>query len=92
MPFTENVPQTTQGKYPWRAVVRTAFAVVASLAVGAPLVFEAATQHSAGEATGGAAIALGVASAITRVLAIPWVENFLQSFIPWLAAAPKTEV
>jgi len=31
-----------------------------------------------------------VAAAITRILALPAVEDFLEKFIPWLAAEPKS--
>ena len=80
---------TTQSKYPWRAVTRTVFAVVVSVAAMAPLVYQAATQHDPAAAGGWAGVSLGIAAAITRVLAAPAVNVFLQRFVPWLAADPK---
>lgn len=79
-------PTTTQTAYPWRAVLRTAFAVIVAFAAGAPLIFEAVAQSDASTATGGAGVVLGVAAAITRVLALPWTEDFLRSYLPFLAA------
>jgi hypothetical protein len=78
---------TTQTRHPWRAVARTIFAaVVAALSllptiavVGGidtlPLVAQAIT----------------VAAAVTRVLAIPGVDDFLRQFLPFLASAPAPE-
>lgn len=80
----ETVP--TQIVRPWRATIRTAFAVIVALAFGAPLIYIAVTQSEPGAATGAAATVLAVAGAITRVLALPWTEAFLRRFVPWLAA------
>lgn len=82
---------TTQTTHPWRAVVRTLFAIVTALAAMAPMIYEAITQADPGSATGWAATALGIAGAITRVLALPVVEEFLEQFLPFLAAKPKDE-
>lgn len=87
LPGFEQVP--TQVKRPWRATARTAFAAFVALASMAPLVYSAATEHNADQATGWAALALGIASAVTRVLAVPAVEAFLQTYLPFLAADPK---
>lgn len=74
----------TQIRHPWRATLRTAFAVLVALATLVPLVLND---------TGMPASALGaqvvvVAGLITRVLAMPAVNAFLTSFAPWLAASP----
>ncbi|UTT40267.1 hypothetical protein NMP99_02855 [Glutamicibacter mishrai] len=42
-------------------------------------------------ATGAAALALGIAAAITRIMALPGVEAFFQRFLPWLAAGTKDD-
>lgn len=75
----------TQTVYPWRAVLRTVFQAVVSLAAILPLVVGAAGLPL----VGGVAIALAVAGGITKVMALPEVEQFLQTFLPWLAAEPK---
>lgn len=85
---TEQASAPTQTEHPYRATIRTAFAVVIALAVGAPLLIEAS---GAGTDVAGVAVILAVAAAITRVMALPWTNEFLERFIPWLAAAPKSE-
>lgn len=82
---------TTQSQHPWRATVRTILAVIVALAAMAPAIYTAATQGSPEAATGAAALALGIAAAITRIMALPGVESFLQRFLPWLAAGTKTD-
>ncbi|HEY9409315.1 MAG TPA: hypothetical protein VIQ30_22720 [Pseudonocardia sp.] len=74
-----------------RRTIRTTVQAVLMLAAGAPLIYEAATQHDAAAAAGGAGVALGVAAGVTRVMALPVVESFLQKYVPWLAAAPDVE-
>ena len=75
--------------HPVRRVVRTAFAVVVALAVLIPSVIEAVGIDRAHQPRlyAIAAGALFVASAITRVLALPSVELFLRQFVPWLSAS-----
>lgn len=80
---------TTQSKHPWRAVARTVFAGGVSVAAMAPFVYEAATKHDAAQAGGWSAVALGIAAGVTRVLAVPAVNVFLQTYLPFLAAEPK---
>ncbi|NLU77792.1 hypothetical protein HCA58_05150 [Micromonospora sp. HNM0581] len=74
----------TQTRHPWRATVRTIFAVTVALLSLLP------TIAVAGGVDDVPAVAqvLGVAAAVTRVLALPGVEAFLQRFLPWLASAP----
>jgi hypothetical protein len=79
----------TQSKHPWRAVARTLFAGVVGAAAMAPLVYQAATSHDPAIATGWSATALAIAGGVTRVMAIPAVNEFLQKFLPFLAAEPK---
>lgn len=78
--------RTTQSQHPWRATARTIFAVVTALAAMAPVIYTAATQQSPELATGAIATALAITASITRILALPVVESFLQRFVPWLAA------
>lgn len=67
----------SQTRHPWRTTLRTDFQLVVAAAAGAPVLYQAITQHSATEATGAAAVALGVASAVTRVMALPQVNAWL---------------
>ncbi|HEY2086236.1 MAG TPA: hypothetical protein VGH54_09455 [Mycobacterium sp.] len=80
---------STQSKYPWRATARTAFAVIVGAAAMSPLVYQAATHHDPSVATGWAATGLGIAAGVTRVLALPQVNDFLHRYAPWLAADSK---
>ena len=82
---------TTQSQHPWRATVRTILAVIVALAAMAPSIYTAATMGSPEAATGAAALALGIAAAITRIMALPGVESFFQRFLPWLAAGAKAD-
>lgn len=81
----------TQVERPWRTVARTVVQGVAGLAAAAPVIYQAAVQESPEIATGGAAVALAVSGAITRVMALPQVEDLLRRFAPWLAADPSGE-
>lgn len=72
----------TQVEHPWRATVRTVFAFVVGLCSVIPVI--AATG---GLGTGPAvAQAVAIAGAVTRVLAMPQVNDFLAQVAPWLAA------
>lgn len=76
----------TQVRRPWRATTRTALAVVIALAAMLPALVDAAGIDQAWPP---AAAALAIAAAITRVMALPAVEGFLERFVPWLAAEPN---
>jgi hypothetical protein len=82
---TQPVPVApTQTRHPWRATVRTVFAGV----VGAlTLLPEVATAAHIGTVPTVVQV-LGVAGAVTRVLAIPGVNGWLGQYVPWLAASP----
>lgn len=83
--------QPTQTTHPWRATVRTLFAAVIGLAALLPAIYSAATGGDSAAATGWAALALTVAGAVTRIMALPGVETFLQKFLPFLSAQPKSD-
>lgn len=83
--MADHVATTTQSRRPWRATARTVFQAVVALAAGLPLILAAA---GLGEAVPGVAVTLAVAAALTRVMALPWTEDFLRRFVPWLAADP----
>jgi hypothetical protein len=75
----------TQSRHPWRATLRTVFAG----AVGAlTLLPEVAAAAHIGTLPTVVQI-LGVAGAVTRVLALPGVDGWLRAYVPWLAATPK---
>lgn len=79
---------STQSRYPWRATVRTAFAIVVG---GASLLPEVATATHLGT-TGTIGQVLVVAGAVTKFMANPRVEQFLQVYLPWLAPVPPAPV
>lgn len=83
--------QITQAKHPWRSTTRTAVAVVIGFAPLAPALYSAATDHAPEAATGLAATSLAICAGVTRLLAVPAVEQTLRRFkvTSWLAAAPK---
>lgn len=80
--------ETTQSRYPWRATVRTLFAVVVALASLIPDLVAAGGLDPDAPAV---ARVLAVAAAITRIMALPSVEEFLRRFVPWLAASPRDD-
>lgn len=77
----------TQVRRPWRATVRTVFQLLVGLAAMLPLLADAAGLE---ETTPVLAGALAVSAAVTRVMALPAVEAFLESFVPFLAASPRS--
>lgn len=79
----------TQVRRPWRAVVRTVFQALVALAAMAPVIYQAATNGDPARATGAVGVGLVIAAGVTRVMALPGVESFLQRFAPFLAAQPK---
>lgn len=81
--------QSTQVARPWRTTLRSTFQGLVAFAAVAPGIYSAATTHDAGLATGWAATGLGVAAAVTRIMAMPQVDDFLKKFIPFLATQPK---
>lgn len=78
----------TQVRRPWRTTARTVFQAIVGVAAATPVIYAAAAQESPELATGAAAIVVGGAGVITRVMALPQVEDLLQRFVPWLAADP----
>lgn len=81
---------TTQQAHPWRAVARTALAIVVGVAVAVPGVVEAITQHDPAQATGWLGGAVAVAGAVTRVMALPAVDRLLAYL--GLGSAPAAEL
>jgi hypothetical protein len=79
--------QATQTKHPWRATARTALAFIGGAALAAPMLYTAVTNQSPELATGAGATALTVSAAITRIMANPFVNEWLAKI--GLGAAPK---
>jgi len=79
-------PLPTQSRYPWRATLRTAFAFVVGLAAAWGLIVEAAGVDQTVPII---ASSLAAASAVTRVMALPAVNDLIEKFLPFLAPAPK---
>lgn len=81
-----NAAPATQVRRPWRSTLRTLVQVVLGLAPMLPLLVDASGVDDTLPAVAGA---LAISGAITRVMALPAVEVFLQRFVPWLAASPR---
>lgn len=82
----EVTKEPTQVKHPNRATIRSIFQGVVALAAITPLILSTAGIP----VVGWAAILVAVSGAITRVMALPGVEIFLETYIPVLAAKPKS--
>jgi len=80
-------PTTTQTRHPWRATARTIFAAVVALLSLLPTIAAVAGI----DAVPLIAQAIAAAAAVTRVLAIPGVDDFLRRYLPFLASAPVHE-
>ena len=78
-------PAPTQTRHPGRATFRTVVAGLVGLLSLLPWIIAGA--HLDGTVLGGQAVA--VAGAVTRVLAIPAVNDWVTQFLPWLAPAPR---
>jgi hypothetical protein len=74
----------TQTRHPWRATARTVFA---GLVGGLTLLPEVAAEAHIGTVPTVAQV-LVVTGAVTRVLAMPSVNEWLNRYLPWLAASP----
>lgn len=92
----------TQTAHPGRAVVRTIVAVAVSAAVLLPLILPVVLDWAAEQAwlpsdvTAGIAavttVVVAVAGLITRLLAVPGVDRFLSTYVPFLSTgAPSTK-
>ena len=69
--------QPTQVRFPWRATVRTLIQAVAALAVAVPSIIAAVEADSPGLTGAAGLAALTVAGIVTRVMALPSVNNLL---------------
>ena len=79
-------PQPTQSRHPWRATTRT---VAAAIVAFLPFLPEIVKMFGVESLPWVAAI-VAVAGTVTRVLAMPGVNGWLQRYLPFLAAQPDT--
>ena len=81
----------TQVRRPWRATARTIFQAVIGFAAMWAVIVETLGLNAEWQWV---SASLVVTAAITRIMAIPQVEAWLQHFLPFLAAepAPKSTV
>jgi hypothetical protein len=77
---------TTQARHPWRATARTAFAFIVGLAAVWSLIVEAAGVDPGLPVV---AATIAVATAVTRIMALPGVNNLFDRFAPWLLPEPR---
>lgn len=82
---------STQEQHPWKAVLRTVLQLVIGLAFAAPLIVAALTGDSAEAAGGALAVFLTVSAAITRLMAVPYINGLLRRFGLGSEPKPKTE-
>jgi hypothetical protein len=83
-------PAPTQSRHPWRATLRTIFQAGIALASLAPTVAAVGDFDKLGAAPAVGQV-LAVAALITRIMAVPGVNEFLRRFLPFLATDPKAE-
>src|SRR4051794_29221411 len=86
----ETVPQhprgctPTQTKHPWRATART----IVAAGVGALTLIPVIATTARLDTIPAIAQVVAVAGIVTRILAVPAVDNWLHEFVPWLATTP----
>ena len=86
-PLEEVRVTPTQVRRPWRATARTAFAALVALCALFPVLVETAGLDPASFPW--LAVPIAVAAAVTRIMALPGVEEFLRRFLPFLSATGK---
>lgn len=79
----KKVPTTTQELNPWKSTARTIFQALVAFAAMWGIIVEALGFDAGWQWV---AISLAVTGGITRLMALPQVEGFLERFFPWLAA------
>lgn len=84
--MADHLYASTQTAYPWRATVRTAFAFLIGLAASWALIIQ---TLGLGPDIPWVATSLVAAAGITRVMALPAVDNLIRQFVPWLAPDKK---
>lgn len=82
------MPTPTQVRRPWRSTARTVFQALVGFAAMWGVVVEALGLDREWQWV---SASLVITAAITRTMALPAVEAWLQRFVPWLAAQPKSD-
>lgn len=77
---------STQTAHPWRATLRTVVQLLVALAAAWPLIVSASGVEQTSAAVAGS---LALAAAVTRIMALPVVDDLLRRFLPWLASTPR---
>ncbi|MSS84957.1 hypothetical protein FYJ24_09315 [Actinomycetaceae bacterium WB03_NA08] len=88
-PYPKRASVQTQAAYPWHTVARTIFQAVIGFAAAWALIVEAAGVD---QTIPWVATSLAITAAITRIMALPQVNEWLSRFIPWLAPEGKTKL
>jgi hypothetical protein len=81
-------PAPTQTRHPWRATLRTVVQVGIGLASLAPTIAAVGGLENL-TATPAVAQVLAVCAVVTRIMAIPGVNDLLRKVAPFLATDPK---
>lgn len=79
--------ESTQVRYPWKAVARTLLQLIIGVAAAAPLIVAAITGDSFEAAGGALALFITVSAAITRLMAVPYINELLTRI--GLGSTPK---
>lgn len=85
--MTAPAPAPTQTRHPWRATIRTVFAAVVGLLPLLPIIVDELGVASVPWVAG----VLAVIATVTRVLAIPAVNEWVTEYLPFasLGATPR---
>jgi hypothetical protein len=83
--MSDPIPAPTQTQHPWRATIRTVVAGILALIPIAPVLVDYLGVGAVPWVAG----TLAVLATVTRVLAIPAVNGYVQEYLPWLAATPR---
>lgn len=78
----------TQVRFPNRTTIRSIFQGLLGLAAVMPILIGAIGLPTTGGIVGGVLV---VSAIVTRVMANPAVNEFLEKHLPWLAAKPAVE-
>lgn len=76
--------QPTQIRHPGRATLRT----IAAALIGALPLVPIVAHESGLDKAAWLAVPIAVAAGVTRVLALPAVDDWMRRYVPWLATRP----
>lgn len=78
--------EPSQVRAPWRTTVRTLFQALIGLCAALPVIV---TASGVEQTTAGVGLGLAVAAGVTRVMAAPAVNDWIDRYVPWLSAGPR---